>query len=161
MIASGQKRTFLKPVGCRGPTSLDGGGRVTLNERMSETNHDILGLVASGDTAGLQAALVAGGDAMARGSWGVSALMRAAALGNRDAVDLLLEHGAEADRSSDAGNTALMAAAARGHLEIVARLLDAGGDPVHQNKWGVSAYDWAKWPSNGTEIEQLMQAQGA
>ena len=87
--------------------------------------------------------------------------MRAAALGNREAVDLLLEHSAEAEQTSDAGNTALMAAAARGHLDVVARLLDAGSDPVHQNKWGVSAYDWAKWPSNADEIESLMQARSA
>ncbi len=128
---------------------------------MNETNSNILDLIARGDTAGLQAALAAGADTKAGDRWGVTALMRAAALGHRETVDLLLEHGAEAGQASAAGNTALMAAAARGHLDVVARLLDAGGDPVHQNKWGVSAYDWAKWPSNAAEIESLIQARSA
>ncbi len=125
---------------------------------MNQAHSDILDLIARGDMAGLQAALAAGADARARDPWGVTALMRAAALGKKETVDLLLEHGAEADQTSDAGNTALMTAAARGHVEVAARLLDAGSTPVHQNKWGVSAYDWAKWPSNSDEILSLLHA---
>ena len=125
---------------------------------MSEADRDTLALVAGGDAKALGAALTGGADARARDRWGVSALMHAAAKGDIEMVELLLAHGAEAERTSDAGNSALMVAVARGHLEIAARLLDAGLDPAHQNKWGLSAYDWAKWPANSAEVVNLLHA---
>ncbi len=125
---------------------------------MNEAGEDILALIARGDTAALRAALAAGAEAGARDRWGVTALMHAAACGDAEMVDLLLGHGAAPERTSDAGNSALMVAVARGHLEVAARLLDAGCDPAHQNKWGLSAYDWARWPANAAEVTGLLRA---
>ena len=125
---------------------------------MGEPDKDILALIARADAAGLRAALAGGAEANARDRWGVTALMHAAARGQADALDLLQEYGAEPQRTSDAGNSALMAAVARGHLEAAARLLDAGCDPAHQNKWGLSAYDWAQWPANSQEVIGLLRA---
>ena len=139
-------------------TSLDPELAVTLNGAMSDASTDILPLIARGDVNGLQAALSEGADANARDRWGATALMHAAARGDVDMLDLLLKHGAEAERTSDAGNSALMAAVARGHLAAASRLLDAGLDPTHQNKWGVSAYDWAKWPANSAELLNVLRA---
>ena len=129
-----------------------------MSETGPNTEPDILALVAAADAKALQAALTGGADAGARDRWGVSALMHAAARGDLVMLELLLEHGAEAERTSDAGNSALMAAVARGHLEVAARLLDAGLDPAHQNKYGLSAYDWAKWPANSAALLNLLQA---
>ncbi len=125
---------------------------------MSETGNDILAMIARGDAKALEEVLASGAEANARDRWGVSALMHAAARGDLDMVEALLKHGAEAELSSDAGNTALMAAAARGHVAVAARLLEAGLDPAHQNKWGQSAYDWAKWPANSAEVIGLFHA---
>jgi ankyrin repeat protein len=123
---------------------------------VSEAEPDIFALVARGDTAALGAALEAGADATARDRWGMSALARAAARGDLEAVELLLGHGAAADQASEVGNSPLMAAAARGHIEVVQRLLAAGADREHRNKWGLTAYDWAGWPANKSEIRALL-----
>ena len=50
-----------------------------------------------------------------------------------------------------------MYAAAHGHLELCRVLLGAGADPDHQNRWGYSARDWAKWPDNGDDVQTLIQ----
>lgn len=127
----------------------------------TETDTDILALVARGDQAGLAAALEAGADPNAADRWGVTALARAAAKGDLAVVDLLLTHGAEVDRASGAGNTALMAAAAAGRVEALERLLAAGADPGHGNTWGLTAHDWAQWPPNGADVQALLEERGA
>ena len=123
---------------------------------------ELFRLAGRGDTAGLRAALEAGGDARARDRFGVSLLYQAASSGDADCVALLIERGAELDRSSDSGNTPLMAAAARGHLAVVERLLAAGANPDHRNKWGYDAAQWAEWAPNGEEVRaRLYAARGA
>lgn len=55
-------------------------------------------------------------------------LFFAAANGDTEAVDFLLENGAFVDGKPDDPATPLMAAAARGNMEIVKRLLESGAD---------------------------------
>lgn len=117
---------------------------------------ELLDAVARRDHEKARRALTAGVSPDAADSYGVTALLRAAGLGDRAMVELLLEHGADVDKSSDQGNTPLMLAAARGHAEIVRDLLHAGADPGRQNKWDFGADDWAKWPANAADIRALL-----
>lgn len=127
----------------------------------TEPSPDLAALIDRGDAEGLRAALDEGAEANTADSRGVTLLARAAGKGDLAMVELLLERGAEVDRASDVGNTALMEAAASGHVEIAARLLAAGADPKHKNKWNLGAWDWAKWPANGGEVQALLSDAGA
>ena len=85
------------------------------------------------------------------------ALIEAARSGDAGALNGLLAEGASADAASEHGNSALMYAAAHGYLELCRALLRAGADPGHQNRWGYSANDWAKWPDNSDDVQTLIQ----
>ena len=121
----------------------------------------LFALVERGDKASLEAALAAGADAKTRDGAGVSLLQAAAAKGDAALVELLLGAGAEADRSCDAGNTPLMAASAKGAVAAVDALLRAGADASRSNRWGLSAYDWAKWAEAPEEIRSRLRDAGA
>ena len=125
---------------------------------MAEQTRDLLALVASGDHAGLEAALQAGADPNSADRWGVTALAQASARGDLAAVQTLLAQGAAPDRPSDAGNRPLMAAAARGHIEVMKALLDAGAKPSDGNKWGFGPKDWATWPANRADVLALLES---
>ena len=100
----------------------------------------------------------AGGGPDLPGAGGLTALMRAAARGNVDAVSALLARGATVDAVDAFGNTALMYACARGHATAVRTLVKAGAVRGHVNKYGLGPADWAKWPDGGNAIEDLMRA---
>jgi ankyrin repeat protein len=91
------------------------------------------------------------------GPGGLTALMRASARGNGDAVELLLSRGAAVDAVDAFGNTALMYACARGHAGTAKRLLAAGAARDHTNKYGLRAADWAKWPKEGDAVAALLE----
>ncbi len=100
----------------------------------------------------------AGGGPDAPGAGGLTALMRAAARGNAQAVARLLARGAAVDAADAFGNTALMYACARGHEAVVVALVEAGASRAHANKYGLGPADWAKWPKDGDAIENRMRA---
>lgn len=114
----------------------------------------------AGDLAAIRRVLddPAGGGADAPGAGGLTALMRAAARGNTDAVALLLARGAAVDARDSFGNTALMYACARGHAGVVEALVEAGAARGHVNKFGLGPADWAKWSKDGDAIENRMRA---
>jgi ankyrin repeat protein/GNAT superfamily N-acetyltransferase len=60
------------------------------------------------------------------------ALARAAARGQRAAVEVLLDLGVPVDARGPAGETALLAAREYGHADVVALLLERGADPRKQ-----------------------------
>lgn len=114
-----------------------------------------LAAIQSGDRSALEALLEAGLDPAACDSRGVGLLHHAAAAGELALVELLLERGADPQQASRVGNDPLMAAAGLGRRAVVERLLAAGASADRRNKWGFSAFDWAAWAPNPSEIRTL------
>ena len=92
---------------------------------------------------------------------GVPPLISAAAQGNVDMINLLLDWGAntniEADKKTNRLVTPLMAASAGDSRECVELLLKAGADTAVQNNNGETALDLAK----SDEVRSLLEESGA
>ena len=73
----------------------------------------------------------------ARGKYGYTPLVNAAAGGHVDAVRLLLDEGAPPSLATDDGGTALYWAASEGHDSVVRLLLDRGAlvDAIRVRDW--------------------------
>jgi ankyrin repeat protein len=69
-----------------------------------------------------------------------AALIEAAAAGNRDDVERLLEGGASVDAVDATGRTALVAAAYGNHVEVARLLVEAGADVNRQDESQQSAF---------------------
>ncbi len=106
--------------------------------------------------------LNAGADANAVTRRGFPVLVYAAALGDTETVQALIEAGAEIDRSNTQGRetwTPLMYAARGGHKATVRVLLEAGAD-VNAERRGTTALKIAR--SRGhTYLEPLLREAGA
>ena len=78
--------------------------------------------------------------------WGLTCLFVAAAAGEREVIEWLLEHGAHAGPiNQEDGRSALHAASAAGHADVVARLLDAdGADSTLRDGAGLTAAEVAQ-----------------
>lgn len=74
---------------------------------------------------------------------GWTALHYAAAVGNNDIVQLLLDKSAYIDAESPNGTTPMMMAARSGHILTVKLLLDEGADATLKNQHGMNAIDFA------------------
>lgn len=74
---------------------------------------------------------------------GWAALHYAAASGNDDIVQLLLDHSAYIDAESPNKTTPIMMAARSGHILTVKLLLDEGADATLKNDAGMTAIDFA------------------
>jgi len=97
------------------------------------------------------AALLAKGAEVNRPGW--TALHYAAAIGNNNIVQMLLDHSAYIDAESPNKTTPIMMAARGGHIMTVKLLLDAGADATLKNALGMTAVDFAK--AHGyTDIEE-------
>ena len=68
-----------------------------------------------------------------------TALSLAAAAGQLDVVNLLLEHGAQIDHQDSFGYTALSQAGEYGHVPVVKCLMDCGADPNLRDLYGGTA----------------------
>ncbi len=75
---------------------------------------------------------------------GNTALMVAAAHGDVQQVQNLIDQGAEIDARGRIGNTALIYAAQEGHTEIVETLIEAGADINVYNDYRATADNLAK-----------------
>lgn len=94
---------------------------------------------------------------------GFTPLMWAAAKGNLNLTNQLLEAGANVNASSGDGITALMWAAALNHEKIVERLLENGADASKKGlgnpgaKEGIDAFTWAKYNEYEAIVNLLEQ----
>jgi ankyrin repeat protein len=94
--------------------------------RRKVNEYEFMAAAAQGNVARLKE-LAGKVDVNARfGGDGDTALHRAAARGQVEAVKLLLERGAGVDAVDDEGTTPLVSAAYRGHIEVVKVLLERG-----------------------------------
>jgi ankyrin repeat protein len=88
-------------------------------------------------------------------------MMKAAAKGHAQVVELLLAHGAEVNAVDKGGYSALMVAAADGHAASVHLLLDHGADPdLQDGSLGWTALIWAA-KEGQLETVELLLAGGA
>lgn len=87
-------------------------------------------------------ALLAKGAQVNKPGW--TPLHYAAANGNNDIVQLLLDKSAYIDAESPNKTTPIMMAARDGHIMTVKLLLDAGADATLKNALGMTAIDFAK-----------------
>jgi hypothetical protein len=71
-------------------------------------------------------------------------ILRAAELGEPDSIAIFLQAGAKVDIESSNGTTALMMAAKSGVPESVKLLLSAGANPTKKDKYGETAWDYAR-----------------
>lgn len=94
----------------------------------------------------------------AAGPDGVTALMAAAAHGQRAAVECLLRHGASLAATSNRGEGALMLAVKGAHTDIVRALVERGASVLAQNAEGVSPHAWAQ-RHGPPEIAELLEQQ--
>ncbi|CAK9043115.1 unnamed protein product [Durusdinium trenchii] len=99
------------------------------------------------------------GDCNCSDEGGTTPLLRAAALGQREIVQVLMEHKADLMASDLDGDNALMMAIAQNHLEIVHCLLDARDsvDPDVPNKIGQTPLMKAASKNNLECIEKLLE----
>lgn len=86
-------------------------------------------------------ALLAKGAEVNQTGW--TALHYAAASGNNDIVQLLLEHSAYIDAEAPNKTTPIMMAARSGHILTVKLLLEEGADATLKNDAGMTAIDFA------------------
>jgi ankyrin repeat protein len=90
---------------------------------------------------------------------GLTALMRAAARADAEAVEALVAKGAVLDHQAEGTRlTALMCAAYFGHTGIVKTLLARGAKPDLKDASGASAADWASAGSHAATADVLAKA---
>lgn len=87
-------------------------------------------------------ALLRKGAEVNRPGW--TALHYAAAIGNNEIVQLLLDKSAYIDAESPNKTTPIMMAAREGHIYTVKLLLDEGADAALKNELGMTAIDFAR-----------------
>jgi ankyrin repeat protein len=116
----------------------------------------------SGDVALAEKLLAEGADvnAMARGKYGITALMWASMRGHTETVKLLLSNGAKINATGKLRDTALMEAAAKGHTETVKLLLSNDANINATNNVGETALMEAA-AGGHTETAKLLLANGA
>jgi ankyrin repeat protein len=109
----------------------------------SEATKDLLDIVKSDtkkvDVDRVRELLEEGGDPNVEDEAGVTPLIQASGLGQRDLVRLLLENGAKIDHQDQGGVSSLLLAAEGGHIKIVRLLLESGANPNLQDSDGMFA----------------------
>jgi len=81
-------------------------------------------------------------------------------MGNKEAVELLLQKGANVNYRTAGNYTALMSAANVGHVEIVKILLAAGADPTVKDAGGRTALTYAEEKDRKDIVELLKPKMG-
>lgn len=99
------------------------------------------------------AALLGKGATVNKEGW--TALHYAAAAGDNNIVQMLLDKKAKLDALSPNGTTPIMMAARNGYILTVKLLLDAGADATLKNQQGMTAIDFARQGGNSDIVEGL------
>jgi uncharacterized protein len=99
----------------------------------------LLAAAASGDVAGISAALDSGADVDARDGRGRTALLVATVAGHTDAVRRLLDAEPDVDLQDDQRDNPFLYAGAEGLLDILKYVNEAGADPSITNRYGGTA----------------------
>lgn len=102
--------------------------------------------------------LEAGADPNATDQEGQTALMKAAAHGLKQTVQLLVDHHADINKKDSKERTALMHAAASRHSKAIPLLLENGADPTARDIDGHSALEMADKSNNLGAIAMLSLA---
>ncbi|HTH44797.1 MAG TPA: ankyrin repeat domain-containing protein [Oxalicibacterium sp.] len=98
-------------------------------------------------------ALLQKGATVNRPGW--TPLHYAAAAGDNDIVQMLLDKSADLDARSPNGTTPIMMAARGSHILTVKLLLDAGADATLKNQQGMTAIDFARQAGDTQIVEGL------
>ncbi|HWT72871.1 MAG TPA: ankyrin repeat domain-containing protein [Oxalicibacterium sp.] len=98
-------------------------------------------------------ALLEKGAAVNRPGW--TPLHYAAAAGDNEIVQMLLDKSANLDARSPNGTTPIMMAARGSHILTVKLLLDAGADATLKNQQGMTAIDFARQAGDKQIVEGL------
>jgi len=98
-------------------------------------------------------ALLKKGAAVNRPGW--TPLHYAAAAGDNEIVQMLLDKSANLDARSPNGTTPIMMAARGSHILTVKLLLDAGADATLKNQQGMTAIDFARQAGDTQIVEGL------
>lgn len=118
---------------------------------------ELLQVAERGDVDELVRLLPRVSDINARNRHGVTALMKAAFLGNEPMVRALLDHGADPNLMRNDKFTALALAAFSGHAETVKTLIEYGAQTEVVTRAGASAQTWAK-ARTFAEIARCLEA---
>lgn len=86
---------------------------------------------------------------------GYTALIRAAANGNIEAVKFLLDRKVDINLHDNNGSTPLMWAAEKGHFDIFMMLVERGAEMFLRNNYKKSALDYARKENNSAILEFL------
>ncbi len=94
---------------------------------------------------------------------GYTALMQAAAKGNKKIVQMLIDAKVDLNKRDKKGYTALILAVLRGHKEIVQMLIDAKADLNIKDSMGITALIWAAFAeeNKNMDIVQMLINAGA
>lgn len=133
----------------------------SLGHRRKVNEYEFMAAAAQGNI-GRLAELAGKVDVNARfGGDGDTALHRAAARGQVEAVRLLLERGANVNAVDDEGTTPLLGATYRGHTEVVKVLLERGAAvDAQEMRYRISSLNHAVG-RNDTELVRLLLGYGA
>jgi ankyrin repeat protein len=96
-------------------------------------------------------------DLNALGKCGLSPLMRAARLGDKDRVHELIQHGVRLNTRNGDGNNALWFACVGEHLEMIRFLINHGIDMNNQNDNGASCLMYASSTGKDRVVATLLE----
>jgi len=129
------------PAGCGGAAHVDplGSGPASDPSGGATMDQQLLAAAASGDLAGISAALDGGANVDARDDRGRTALLVATVARQTEAVRVLLEAEPEIDLQDDQLDNPFLYAGAEGLLDILTLVNEAGADPSITNRYGGTA----------------------
>lgn len=88
---------------------------------------------------------------------GSTPLMRAAIIGDKQAMRTLIREGAKVDAQDSFGTTALMIAMGRGDKEMTSLLISAGANPKLKDEIGFTAADYARADGKTPNLKESME----
>mmetsp|Transcript_50195 Transcript_50195/g.94019 ORF Transcript_50195/g.94019 Transcript_50195/m.94019 type:complete len:725 (-) Transcript_50195:36-2210(-) len=126
-------------------------------EAIDEATASLLAAARQGNTGGVQDALNAGANLLAKDRWGLTALHSAAIYGSPESISVLLEHRANIDELNMRGQSALHLAAAEGKDDAIVTLMELRADVARPTAYGSSALELAMRRAQGGKGLALIQ----